>query len=359
MSARNERAWPNGSRRFGSPRLFRSVCRICAIGPVGRRRDDRHYAECRARRGPGLPPLGPRARQSRQHLGLPPPRCCPVYSALNGKPRSPPPQVAVSEGQLARATQRGRETYGLGRWPMYVDANSSEHDGHRSEQQQTSPETSMLKSRSRRAGYRLRDALSGLREAIRDGNLETLCAAYHIFRTAANGHEVRDLHRVASEALGLDLHRTIVDAYASRGCFMCRGGFDPCDHCEGRGVLEGDRKCDHCGGLGGDLCDFCAGTGWADRETIPADIRPVVARRQFQRVCEQMQQLARGAVVVSGEQTSARSVRDRCKLARAAVRVQARVRDLVRLGLVQDEPKRRQLLGAVDALVKRIAGARN
>jgi len=237
---------------------------------------------------------------------------------------------------------------------MLVDTSPTDEKWHSRGGQRASHEKGGRQRRGQSDDGRLRRALSGLREAANRRDVESLCAAYHLLRGSANGRDVQSLHQIASQTLGFDLRRVIIDAYASRGCFMCRRGFVPCEACEGRGALDGGRKCGQCGGLGGSVCDFCGGTGWVDRETIPADIRVAVMQRQLARVGEQMKQLAREARD-QDRNPRALSSRERSRSARAAIRLRARVQDLARLGLPQESETRRSFLAAADGLIKRMA----
>jgi len=237
---------------------------------------------------------------------------------------------------------------------MLVDTSPTDEEWYSRGGQRASPEEGRRRQQARSGEGQLHRALSDLREAAGRHDVESLCAAYHLLRGSANGGDVQSLHQIASQALGFDLRRVIIDAYASRGCFMCRRGFVPCESCEGRGALDGGRKCGQCGGLGGTVCDFCGGTGWVDRETIPGDIRLAVVRRQLDRVGEQMKQLAREARY-QGRNAQALSSQERNRLARAAIRLRARIQDLARLGLSQESETRRRFLTAADGLIKRLA----
>ncbi len=123
---------------------------------------------------------------------------------------------------------------------------------------------------------KLRTALEELAHAAAKKHAEPICTAYSRLRHASRGMHVREMFKRADEALGQSSRDLIVTAYSHRHCFMCKGGIVACRSCRGSGQVEKGRKCLSCDGLGLTMCDFCRGTGWADRDSLPREIRPAV-----------------------------------------------------------------------------------
>lgn len=131
------------------------------------------------------------------------------------------------------------------------------------------------------ADARLQHALDELAKAIAARNFDAICGAYQALRLASPGATFKDmLHRV-EQTIGKEAFTHIVSAYSHRSCFMCDAGLGQCDSCEGAGRTAAGKACPHCDGFGAQPCGFCRGTGWAERELVPAELRTVVLELQL------------------------------------------------------------------------------
>lgn len=140
---------------------------------------------------------------------------------------------------------------------------------------------------------RLESAMALLREAARQKKVHPICTAYQKLHDRAAGLNGRGLPGLIRKALGPRGEKLIISAFSHHRCFMCDNGTVPCRPCEGRGKIEEDRICPQCDGLGFCKCDFCRGTGWTDRDTIPPELRTPVLHRQLLHVRSELAPLAK------------------------------------------------------------------
>ncbi len=175
---------------------------------------------------------------------------------------------------------------------------------------------------------RLESALASLREAVRRKKVDPICAAYQKLRTRAGSLGVRDPASLVRKALGPMCEKVIVSAFSHRHCLMCDGGTVSCRPCRAKGALEDDRICPGCNGLGISSCDFCRGTGWADRDTIPPELRSPVLHRQLMHVRSELKPLAAVLAKLKPANIQALTPDRRRILAARLMRDQARLTDL-------------------------------
>jgi hypothetical protein len=149
-------------------------------------------------------------------------------------------------------------------------------------------------------------ALVEFRLGARSRQVEDVCTAYLSLRRAAAGAELKLSDAVAmagraawgSPEAPIDARQTqqaldlVVSAFSHRRCFMCKGGMTRCDQCDGSGGTPTSR-CPHCLGLAAAPCTFCQGSGWADRTTIPSELRGLVLRKQLDHVRQDMHRLGK------------------------------------------------------------------
>jgi len=127
----------------------------------------------------------------------------------------------------------------------------------------------------------VRRAMLEIRRAAQSRHVDNICGAYNSLRRAMAGRKIRDLFDAVTAALGPTGMAIVVSSYSHRKCFMCDHGTVVCDQCDGKRRLPSGKICQTCEGLAVTPCTFCLGTGWADREIIPDEIRTVVVDKQF------------------------------------------------------------------------------
>ena len=178
----------------------------------------------------------------------------------------------------------------------------------------------------------MQEALAELGEAIANGHAQHICSAYQVFRAVTRAMASAELFALADRTLGVATREAVVSAYSRRGCFMCTDGTLPCDQCEGTGEVEDGRDCPHCEGRGCGPCGFCNGTSWADRDTIPQDLRDDVVRRQLRHVRSQLRKLNEELPQTGIEAIRHFSRPQRQQLTGWLRRLQARAQDLAEAG---------------------------
>jgi hypothetical protein len=86
-----------------------------------------------------------------------------------------------------------------------------------------------------------------------------------------------------------DLIPDMVHALACFACQHCRSGFDQCDDCQGTGRgEERSQACIPCGGVGLRACDFCGGAGVMTYDSVPRELRILVAQERSRRAVERV-----------------------------------------------------------------------
>ena len=183
----------------------------------------------------------------------------------------------------------------------------------------------------------LQQALAELREAVARKRVEPICAAYRAVRKAAKTMKAGMLFSMLAEAVDPQIMNLIVSAYSHRDCFMCRQGVTACTQCEGSGEIEADRSCPACGGLGLSACAFCTGTGWADRQTIPKELRKLVLQRQWTHVRRDLELLDKTFAVDAAAKVRGFDPKQRRSTIAWLIRLQARLADLNDVGVAAAE----------------------
>ena len=187
----------------------------------------------------------------------------------------------------------------------------------------------------------LKAALQKLCEAAREKDVESICAAYQHLRMAARKMQVGKMLQLAEQALashgaGIAM---VVSAFSHRHCFMCNGGILPCQACEASGLVEEHRHCIQCDGLGLISCDFCRGTGWADRQAIPRELLRAVVDRQLLHTRDELVRVSQQLARLKGPAMRQLSEKQRRGLAAWLMRVQARLTDLANNEEIRDDAK--------------------
>lgn len=128
-------------------------------------------------------------------------------------------------------------------------------------------------------------ALSQFVTAARTGQGQAICSSWQQVRNAANGMRLGQILQLAGPGeSAARLGDLLVAAHAQQGCYMCESGVVTCDACSGRGLNDDGRKCTSCDGRGIAVCGFCRGTGWADMDLIPPELRQAVAQKRYLQV---------------------------------------------------------------------------
>ena len=196
----------------------------------------------------------------------------------------------------------------------------------------------------------LQSALDALRQAADRRKVDPICAAYQALRGQANGIGTEEVFRRIHDTLGETGQALIISAFSHRHCFMCTAGAVLCQSCEGAGKNDAGRLCMQCDGLGVCACDFCRGTGWADRETIPPDLRRIVLRRQRLHIRSELKTLS--GILAELKVTDIPELPpDRKRtLAARMLRAQSRLADLSRL----EEPDHTEKIASLGSAVAKI-----
>ena len=193
----------------------------------------------------------------------------------------------------------------------------------------------------------LEKVLSDLRRAAKQKEPEPLCNAYQALRDAAAAMrmKIEECLRLADEALGRPAGDVIIAAYTRRSCFMCEDGTAPCAACGSSGLIEQDRACMHCDGIGLTPCGFCGGTGWAARSTCPPELATAVLRRQRSAARREVKRLGATAAKLTPQKMRKLPQDLRRSLGGWLIRLQARLSDLAQAEVVDDD--QRAYLGSV------------
>jgi hypothetical protein len=70
--------------------------------------------------------------------------------------------------------------------------------------------------------------------------------------------------------------RQIITVFVHAPCPFCKNGLLTCEICDGHGLIDSERICETCLGLGLMLCSFCGGMGWSPILSVPKGIRIAV-----------------------------------------------------------------------------------
>ena len=196
---------------------------------------------------------------------------------------------------------------------------------------------------------KLVEPLVNLRRAANEKKVERICAAYLALRRAA-GVNRREAFALADTVLGQPTMNLVVSAYSHRHCFMCDGGTVLCEECDQIGTLADGKACVSCEGLGVVECSFCGGTGWADRNTVPAEIAPAVLNRQF---CHVKVVLRRTIGALAGftiRQIRSLPPRKRTPVVAKLMQLHWRLGDLVCSSCIDDDKERVRLEAVADKI---------
>lgn len=197
----------------------------------------------------------------------------------------------------------------------------------------------------------LETSLAEFRAALDQRKIEPICAAYQALRSAAGKLPLPELLRRARKGANGDVLGTLASAYSHLPCFMCGHGTVACDPCGGSGKL-GDRQCPHCDGFGLAPCGFCRGTGWADRDIIPPELKLPVLRRQLKRARIDVSRLGKTLAGITKANLPAIDPGHRRRLAAWMMRLRARLTDLAANEAASNDQQQAHLInlaGRIDA----------
>jgi hypothetical protein len=198
------------------------------------------------------------------------------------------------------------------------------------------------------------EAMANLRSAVEAKKVEPICSAYETLRSIAHGMGHKGVVALADRALGVPSVNVIVSAYSHRHCFMCSGGTVPCDICNGAGRIAENRSCPHCEGFAVAACSFCRGTGWADRQSVPSELRAAVLDRQRAHVNRELQQLDTTLLEAQRRPPSQLDASARNSIIAAIFEVQARLGELSEAGVFSGPEKQAKLQALTEKLDKRL-----
>jgi len=190
----------------------------------------------------------------------------------------------------------------------------------------------------------LKGAIEELARAAAARKVEPICNAYNRMRAiAAKDMSVKEMLQAAQEVLNVPVEGLIISAYSHRGCFMCQHGCLRCQQCKGTGLVEAHRRCPQCDGIGQVACGFCRGTGWADRDMIPPEIKSVVLNRQLLHVRKTLAGTLRGLAGLTVEKIRKLPPEQFNKLISSLMRMQARLTDLIEAGIVVEDQEQTRM----------------
>ncbi|MCK4600857.1 MAG: hypothetical protein KAU28_00225, partial [Phycisphaerae bacterium] len=197
-------------------------------------------------------------------------------------------------------------------------------------------------------------ALQKLGRAAAKKKAESICSSYQKLRDAAKGVKVEKLFELIDKALGKSVMDLIISSYSHRHCFMCSNGTAQCETCEASGLIEQSRRCPNCNGLGIIACGFCRGTGWADRETIPPELKAAVLQRQSLHVRHELQRLVKSCTGITSKNAGKLSDKTRGALISWFIRLEGRISNLGETGVMGDDEQMRlgALAGKIEAGLK-------
>jgi hypothetical protein len=171
----------------------------------------------------------------------------------------------------------------------------------------------------------VKSAMADLRSALLGRKIERICAAYQQLRLAASTLSAAQRCKMVGELIGPLAMTMIVSAHSHRQCYMCADGTIPCETCLGTGEMSPGRTCPNCDGLAAMTCGFCRGTNWADRETVPGEIRAIVSRRQRDHVQRDLPALAKMVAQLTAQAAAATPLKSRQEIARWLLRFSGRL----------------------------------
>jgi hypothetical protein len=164
-----------------------------------------------------------------------------------------------------------------------------------------------------------------LRSALDGRKIEPICAAYQQLRLTNSTVPATELNQMVGKLLGPLAMTMIASAHSHRQCYMCSDGTVACETCHGTGEISPARQCPNCDGLAAMPCAFCRGTNWADRESIPGEIRDIVARRQRDHIQRELPVLAKIVSQLTPQKAAATPLKDRQEIARWLSRCSGRL----------------------------------
>ncbi|MBI5724139.1 MAG: hypothetical protein HZA50_09295 [Planctomycetes bacterium] len=183
---------------------------------------------------------------------------------------------------------------------------------------------------------RLSHALHKLYEGLLSKKVEPICCAYQVVSEVCRALSASDIVGLVDRELGTTAKKMVVSAYSHRHCFMCKGGTNECDQCEGAGQEAPGRPCFRCEGLGLIICDFCHATDWADRQTIPVDLKSSVLDRHLVHVKTDLQLIQTTFAQESLDSLKGKPKSEKIKFITSLVRIQAQMNDLLKTDLGGD-----------------------
>ncbi|MFB3892996.1 MAG: hypothetical protein ACE15C_13340 [Phycisphaerae bacterium] len=193
----------------------------------------------------------------------------------------------------------------------------------------------------------VRNAMDELRRAADSRQIEPICAAYIALRKRCAGMKVRELFDRVEQALGPMGKAVVISAFSHRRCFMCTGGTMACDQCDETGLAAPGRICPGCDGFGVVPCTFCQGTGWADREVVPEEIKRAVADRHVLHVKSEWSRLKAENEGFSAQKLAKLTFGQRRRLGTWLIRLQSRMNALGQSEEVAETSDRDELTAAI------------
>lgn len=195
----------------------------------------------------------------------------------------------------------------------------------------------------------LADALDNLKRSVQQDDPDGVVRAYGELCRAGQGMKLRELLDRIEGAMGKHGVGAVLDAFAHQSCYMCSGGVRLCESCDGTGEIEEGRACPSCDGHGLAPCQFCRGTGWADTEAVPAELRQAVVLRQAAHARHGLGKLIEALAKLTRQRAMALPLKHRLTLVARILRAQARLAMLSEAEAI-DEHERTRMGRAAEKL---------
>lgn len=186
----------------------------------------------------------------------------------------------------------------------------------------------------------LSSTLEDMARAVASSNVAELCRSYLALRSLTRDMPADKRFDLASQALAVAIRPLLAAAYAHRECFMCMDGTLPCEACDASGLGEGGEVCSNCGGDGYAPCEFCRGTNWPDRQTVPRELRLDLLARQLASVRRDVERLQGRRAKFGAVASALMPPGDRKRVLVWLSRLRCRLQDFLDQGVVAEGDRR-------------------
>ena len=107
------------------------------------------------------------------------------------------------------------------------------------------------------------------------------------------------------------------------------------------------------------VCGFCRGAAWADRDTVPSELKRAVLKQQLGYVRHDLQRLIKALGGLTVQKIQTLPAEKRRTVSEWLRRLQARLADLIDAGAVKDKDEQTRLAAAnvkISACLESLAG---